>query len=1034
MTKIVSRLPITAGELDVWNQNTIAAWIDEDCRELERQLENLCKYVNDRLINDKSVFMSNKGVWYIPDIVGLFPDVNHCGYLVSSAVPSSNVYSTIASTYGVKEENIFIFSQFDGTLPSCEEVKKCVAIPLIRSGNYIKLNGKYNYGLAYRQKDTIWAYNLYDVEDREFGRCAYVRDIWVMPIYRLKGRDAQPITGIETLLLWAKNGLRPSDNWLSNTETAYDLFMSLYKKYSDYFIIHDEIIGLDKKKIVADLVAGTSFDFISHTPEEAQAVIQSREVRCDKLYADELRISLLQCDKQRADLDVYDENILFDPNRGHWDLWDWNEDEETAGELVLPEGLTARDPAEDINHGIVGIDFGTKSTVVVYENENLQTLPLQVGSGNYSQGVQLQNYENPTVVQFIDIESFMNAYKARKGRPYTSWNDVTVSHTAYDNLSNSSSDKYYSFFDSIKQWCGTDKQRVKIKDAKGVIKDLPPFLELVDEDINPVEIYAYYLGLYINNMLQEKHIFLQYIMSFPVTYDRGIREKMRRSFEAGIRKSLPTALLSNEEAMRQFIVQEGVSEPAAYAMTALEEFGFDPCGDAENYYSVFDFGGGTTDFDFGVLRESESDRYDYTLIHFGANGDRTLGGENLLKLLAFEVFKANKEKLLNPSGNTDGLKYDNLNEKIAKEITTGITKMLLNLSGNTDGIQHKIPFTWAAQKQDFAGSEGLIKDSQEAHINMHNLIEELRPIWEEPEGETAQKMIDSGIVNVNLFADDGMQYPNMALVLPAVQKEGNTASDLTSILRKRIERGIHNFFVALREAFDKSASDEAYKIKALSDVDAIAVFLAGNSSKSPIVTTIFDEYIREDGEARTILGFGKDQPMPEFVLYPALGTEEAYIKKEELGLPVQKDNLEKPTGKTGVAFGLLRCREGGNIKVIDITPDHTKVQFQYYIGRNKKRKFRTVIDRNTKMNQWYKFIDASASFDLLYTDMPIAATNTAPVTIARQIHVTLDKPVPDAYVYIRPINSHTLEYVIAKNEDELNAESMKHEPFTIELG
>ena len=76
--------------------------------------------------------------------------------------------------------------------------------------------------------------------------------------------------------------------------------MSLYKKYSDYFIIHDEIIGLDKKKIVADLVAGTSFDFISHTPEEAQAVIQSREVRRDKLYADELRISLLQCDKQRA--------------------------------------------------------------------------------------------------------------------------------------------------------------------------------------------------------------------------------------------------------------------------------------------------------------------------------------------------------------------------------------------------------------------------------------------------------------------------------------------------------------------------------------------------------------------------------------------------------------------------------------------------------------------------------------------------------------------------------------------------------------
>ena len=39
--------------------------------------------------------------------------------------------------------------------------------------------------------------------------------------------------------------------------------------------------------------------------------------------AEQLKNFLLNCDADRAGLDPYDENILFDPNRGHWDLWDY---------------------------------------------------------------------------------------------------------------------------------------------------------------------------------------------------------------------------------------------------------------------------------------------------------------------------------------------------------------------------------------------------------------------------------------------------------------------------------------------------------------------------------------------------------------------------------------------------------------------------------------------------------------------------------------------------------------------------------------
>lgn len=997
MTKIVKTLPIIENELVDFKKKKIEKWINSDCEKIEQRLKELVEFIDEQVKSQDYIYIANKDVYYIPSIVGLFPNVNKFNINLFKRSHCKLDEKMLKNSFSLKVSN------FDGDLPTEIEVNKCVENKLIRSDNFIRLNCCRYYGLTYRKEKEFWSYDVCCQRKDLFGK-GDGHIIWIMPIYRLNGINSKPISGVKTLLLWLENDLIPNQNWFKYKDLikVYRLLMDCYKKYKDYLTINGKDIIFFKNKICDDLVNGKDFDFLTHKQEEVQFILKDEKIELKNDYIAKLKKSLLECDRRRVNLDSYDENILFDPNRGHWDLWDWNEDKETTGKIILDEGFTARNPADDINHGIVGIDFGTKSTVVVYENEHLQTLPLQVGSGNYSKGVQQKNYENPTVIQFIDIDSFVKAYNDRAGRPFTSWNEVTVSHTAYDNLSNSNSDKYYSFFDSIKQWCGTDNMRIKLKDDKGLIKDLPPFMEVTEGDINPVEIYAYYLGLYINNMLQEKHIFLQYIMSFPVTYDRGVRERMRRSFEAGIRKSLPTALLSNEDAMKQFSVQEGANEPAAYAITALEEYDFDPCDDDENYYAVFDFGGGTTDFDFGVFKEAEQDRYDYELIHFGANGDKTLGGENLLKLLAFEVFKANKEKLLNPSQ-----------------------------SENNKG---KIPFTWAAEKRDFAGSEALIKDSQEAHLNMHNLMEELRCVWEAPQSEEAQKILDSGSVKVNLFTDNGESFANMELIIPIDNDENKIKGlDLKKILTQRIDKGINNFFIALSEAFDKSSSDEKYKIKALSDVDEMSIFLAGNSSKSIIVKELFEQYIGENGKAREILGFSADQKMPQFKLYPALGTEEAYKLMEEIGIETERDNLEKPTGKTGVAFGLLKCRESGNVKVVDITPDNTKVQFRYYVGRKKKRKFRTIIDRTTKMKQWYAFIDASASFDLLYTDQPIAATNEAPVTIAKQIHVTIDKPDPEAMVYIRPIDSHTIEYAIAKSEDELTAEKMTSEPIAIKL-
>ncbi len=54
-------------------------------------------------------------------------------------------------------------------------------------------------------------------------------------------------------------------------------------------------------------------------------------------------------------------------------------------------------------------------------------------------------------------------------------------------------------------------------------------------------------------------------------------------------------------------VTSGVSEPAAYAAIALQEYELAEENE-KNFYGIFDFGGGTTDFDFGIFRRSDEDK------------------------------------------------------------------------------------------------------------------------------------------------------------------------------------------------------------------------------------------------------------------------------------------------------------------------------------------------------------------------------------------------------------------------------------------
>ena len=488
----------------------------------------------------------------------------------------------------------------------------------------------------------------------------------------------------------------------------------------------------------------------------------------------------LSIDRERINIDDYQETMLIDPNIGHWDL---KEEDKKELKEILGKNVYKRDPKEDINQGgIVAIDFGTKSTVVVYQKDSENILPMRISGDKLNREVRNADYENPTVIEFRDIEKFLKDYKAKVGRPDTKWEDITVSHTAFGNLTEVSSEYFDSIISDIKQWTASKNQSIVIVDRKEKEILLSPYLELNEKRkdyLDPVELYAYYIGSYINNMING--IYLEYYLSFPVTYEKAIREKILKSFEKGIQKSLPVEIQEDKDLMKKFRVRHGANEPAAFAVCALSKLEIEPKNEEDKvYYGVFDFGGGTTDFDFGIWKYSEEeDLYDYELEHFGAGGERYLGGENILKELAYKVFSDNSSNL------------------------------------RKSQIQYTRP-EWC---DELAGEEILVSQTKQARQNSTKVAKELRGIWE----NTTTERVD--YISVNLF--NSLGEVNTGFKLDVKEDE------LKNLIREKIEKGIKNFFIKMEDAFKGE------------DVKEINIFLAGNSCKHPFVEEIFNRYIEE---------------------------------------------------------------------------------------------------------------------------------------------------------------------------------------------
>ena len=621
-------------------------------------------------------------------------------------------------------------------------------------------------------------------------------------------------------------------------------------------------------------------------------------------------------------LPVIDNLCFTDIGQGMWEFYAPPELQQNYQKISTDLSIRARNPELDIKSAKVGIDFGTSSTVVaVRANGRDKLLRIGLQEEDFKKHSLSDNdFENPTILEFLDIQQLIKAWHGEAYRPLIDWDTVHCSHEARTRFRNNDSDPVIvgSIFARLKQWALRDIEQAKVRltDSKkkheyefNSLNELNPIkgraLSIHKDypELDPIELYAWFLGMNINS--REHGIHLKYYMTFPVAYPIEVKDKILSSFRRGLQRSLPESLIYSEKFNELFEVKEEASEPAAFAASALNALDIEPT-EQGTAYAVFDFGGGTTDFDYGIYRLPNTEEYeegwDDVIEHFGSSGDKFLGGENLLENLAYQVFKYPK------------------NQEICREKEVSFTKPL--------------------DAHDFAGSERLIAKTQAAYTNTTLLMSKLRPLWE------------NGAVNQNSEVEQKLtllnrhgQRVDCAIKIPQRM--------LIEWLQDRIREGLKNFFIALEASF-KNQHDKLPEI--------IHILLAGNSSRSRIVLGLLgcleteqDQVLRKLFLEDMAEIFSENKELPQFIIHEPLQSDE--------------NNPYAPTTKTGVALGLLRVSPGETLLVIN----HAKQQnndspFQYFVGTHRRNIFSATLKRGDIYEEW-KELGAirGGMFPLLYT-------------------------------------------------------------------
>ena len=130
-------------------------------------------------------------------------------------------------------------------------------------------------------------------------------------------------------------------------------------------------------------------------------------------------------------------------------------------------------------------------------------------------------------------------------------------------------------------------------------------------------------------------------MTVPTKFDSEVKETIKQDIEKGLKLASPKNIRDLIE------VEIGNEEPVAFVGAMIQEKEL-RWGDK---FAIFDFGGGTLDFAFGLYREADEDEMEEEEIEsvleiYNTDGNERGGAEYLINKLSYYVYRENKDTML----------------------------------------------------------------------------------------------------------------------------------------------------------------------------------------------------------------------------------------------------------------------------------------------------------------------------------------------------------------------------------------------------
>ena len=606
----------------------------------------------------------------------------------------------------------------------------------------------------------------------------------------------------------------------------------------------------------------------------------------------------------------------------------------------------------DVN--AVSLDFGTSSTCAAIKAKGKNRLLTL--SGVHKRISNSDNaYENPTNLMIYRWDEIYDQWKKENENcPFflTTRKDDNIfndkeaeydsGYTVEDELGDMEDDKIaknkmqsiLSQLKMIPQFLKEGKE-IKFTPFKGRNRVPVMVTDSIDENsikkFNPVAFYGYLLSRAINNPANNK-FYKNYKITYPVKFDKSVRENIRQSLEYGIKRALPSCVRDAVDKNGKPIISVKMDYPEPVACVGAIVGKQLPISDT-NYnsklFAIYDLGGGTVDFAYGMFRSSMTDEEieeaDQVIEIFGVEGENDAGGEILIHKLAYKIYLDNRELM----------------------------------------EENRIKFVIPSGELNPQGFEGLLSPRGDyiADANVNVIKENLaRPLFVHNGEEGIKGNLDKIIPNVtanDVTAESINEFELFDEVGDTRTLSNVQIAGVDEFLEEKLSRTVIAFKERMESIFNKNL--EYIKAAGISEfnIDDVYIFLGGNASKQHYVRETMDSLFQVNNERGHIQRIGEGSNVE--------GESDEYVVN----------------GKTAVAFGQLSIGSYVYVPRMTISEDEEEngmPPFLFNVGYKDpgSNEFKLIIEKGSK-REWKKAnrIDIqSMTTNLYYTTNMTCEENT----------------------------------------------------------